>query len=88
MKKIITFYPNKNLKNYLRRNKCQNNIMLNIEKARKTLGWTPTLSAKDAIKNTVEWYKHFYDKDCDMHEFTIKQIEDYEKKYYKENHHE
>ena len=53
-------------------------LMLNIEKAKKVLGWTPTLSAKDAIKNTVEWYRHFYNRDIDMYEFTMNQIKSYE----------
>lgn len=29
-------------------------LMLNIEKAANVLGWTPTLSAKEAIKNTID----------------------------------
>ena len=53
-------------------------LMLNIEKAEKVLNWTPTLTASEAIKNTIEWYKHFYAKDCDMYEFTMKQINKYE----------
>lgn len=53
-------------------------LMLNIEKAEKVLGWTPTMGAEEAIKNTVEWYKHFYNKDIDMYEFTINQISRYE----------
>ena len=53
-------------------------LMLNIEKAEKVLNWTPTLTAKEAIKQTVDWYKHFYAKDFDMYEFTIKQIKKYE----------
>ena len=55
-------------------------LMLNIEKAEKVLGWTPTLTAKEAIKNTIEWYRHFYDKDTDMYEYTIGQIKNYEEK--------
>lgn len=54
-------------------------LMLNIEKAEKVLGWTPTLTANEAIKNTVDWYKHFYAEDCDMCEFTIEQICNYAK---------
>ena len=54
--------------------------MLNIEKAKNTLGWIPTLSAKEAIQNTVEWYKHFYSKDKDMYEFTVNQINSYEER--------
>lgn len=53
-------------------------LMLNIEKAEKVLNWTPTLTAKEAIRNTVEWYKHFYAKDTDIYEFTMKQIKEYE----------
>ena len=52
--------------------------MLNIEKAEQFLGWSPTYSADEAIKKTVEWYKHFYQKDTDMYEYTMKQICDYE----------
>lgn len=53
-------------------------LMLNIEKAKEVLNWTPTLTAKEAIQNTVDWYKHFYNKDIDMYEYTIKQINEYE----------
>lgn len=53
-------------------------LMLNIEKAEMVLGWTPTLTAKEAIKNTIEWYKHFYNKDMDMYEYTLSQINEFE----------
>ena len=51
--------------------------MLNIEKAEKVLGWTPTYTANQAISETVDWYKHFYNKDCDMYELTMAQINKY-----------
>ena len=54
-------------------------LMLNIEKAEKILNWTPTLTAKEAVKNTIDWYKHFYNKNIDMFEFTMQQIEEYER---------
>lgn len=54
-------------------------LMLNIEKANKVLGWTPTLSADSAIRNTIEWYRNFYSKDADMYEYTMKQIDEYER---------
>ena len=54
-------------------------LMLNIEKAEKVLGWIPTYTADEAVKNTIEWYKHFYDNDIDMYEFTMKQIDEYER---------
>lgn len=52
-------------------------LMLNIKKAEKILGWTPTLTANEAINNTIEWYKRFYNKE-EMFEFTINQIKSYE----------
>ena len=55
-----------------------NLLMLNIEKAEKVLGWTPTYTADEAVKNTIEWYKHFYAKDVDMYELTMNQIKEYE----------
>lgn len=55
-----------------------NLLMLNIEKAEKVLGWIPTYTANEAIKKTVEWYKHFYAKNIDMYDFTIEQIKNYE----------
>lgn len=54
-----------------------NLLMLNIEKAKKVLNWVPTYDTDTALKETVEWYKHFYNKDCDMYEYTMKQIEDF-----------
>lgn len=55
-----------------------NLLMLNIEKAEKVLGWTPTYTADESVKNTIEWYKHFYTKDVDMYELTMNQIKEYE----------
>ncbi len=52
-------------------------LMLNIEKAERVLGWTPTFTADEAIKNTIEWYKKFYNNE-QMYEFTIEQIKNYE----------
>lgn len=57
-----------------------NLLMLNIEKAEQVLGWTPTFTTDEAIKHTVEWYKHFYNQDTDMYDFTMKQIEEYKTK--------
>lgn len=55
-----------------------NLLMLNIEKAKNVLGWAPTYKADEAIQATVEWYKRFYSGEK-MLEFTMKQIENYEK---------
>ena len=56
-----------------------NLLMLNIEKAQNILGWVPTYTADMALKETVDWYRHFYNKDIDMYSFTMKQIEQYQK---------
>lgn len=56
-----------------------NLLMLNIEKAERVLGWTPTYTADEAIEKTIEWYKNFYDNDNeDMFGFTLGQIAEYE----------
>jgi len=52
-------------------------LMLNVEKAENVLNWTPTYSADKAIKETIEWYKNFYEGK-EMLNFTINQIKDYE----------
>lgn len=57
-----------------------NLLMLNIEKAKTVLNWTPTYTANEAIKETVEWYKHFYAQDTDMYQYTIQQIKNYSSK--------
>ena len=51
-------------------------LMLDIEKAKSFLNWHPRLSADDAIKNTVEWYKKYYEN-ANIREFSRHQIEDY-----------
>ena len=56
-----------------------NFLLLNIEKARRLLGWTPTYTIKQALAKTAEWYKCFYQKNTDMIKLTIHQINDYEK---------
>ncbi len=52
-------------------------LMLNIEKAQKVLGWTPSLTADEAVRETVEWYKAFYAGNIDMLKFTFVQIKEY-----------
>ena len=54
-----------------------NLLMLNIEKAKRVLGWEPTYSAQEAIAKTAVWYQRFYRGES-MHAFTLEQIHDYE----------
>ncbi|MDR1533704.1 MAG: CDP-glucose 4,6-dehydratase [Planctomycetota bacterium] len=49
-------------------------LSLDIAKAEKVLGWRPTLSGKEAIRRTVDWYKMFYAGEADMAKFTLEQI--------------
>ena len=56
-----------------------NLLMLNINKSKRILNWLPTYDINKTIEETVKWYKHFYKKDVDIYEFTIKQIENFEK---------
>lgn len=53
-----------------------NLLMLNIDKAKDVLGWTPTYTAEQAVEKTVEWYKRFYAGE-NMLEFTLGQIEEF-----------
>ncbi len=55
-------------------------LMLNIDKAKSILNWSPTYSAEAAIKKTVEWYKNFY-QNKEMKEFTVGQIKEFEKDF-------
>ena len=55
-----------------------NLLMLDIEKAKEVLNWTSALSADEAIKNTVEWYKRFY-QGQNILDFSLEQIKNYEK---------
>lgn len=53
-----------------------NLLMLNIDKSKQILGWTPKFNANTAIEKTVEWYRRFYNGE-DIREFTINQIKEY-----------
>ncbi len=37
-----------------------------------------TYNRENYIKKSVAWYKHFYQKDTKMYEFTMEQIKNYE----------
>jgi CDP-glucose 4,6-dehydratase len=52
-------------------------LRLDINRARSHLGWLPRLSLKEAIQNTIEWYRGYYEHK-DMKELSIRQIQNYE----------
>ena len=51
-----------------------NLLMLDVTKAKEILNWEPIYNAHEAIKETVEWYKKFYNNQT-MLDFTLNQIE-------------
>jgi CDP-glucose 4,6-dehydratase len=53
-------------------------LKLNCEKALSDLEWQASLSFKDTIKFTSEWYFNFYKTDRNIFDMTIEQIQDYE----------
>lgn len=55
------------------------NLKLDISKARHYLKWEPTYNSKKAIEKTIQWYKNYYESDVNMYEYTIKQIEEFER---------
>lgn len=49
---------------------------LNIDKAKKILGWQPTLNLKETLDFTLSWYKSFYNKE-NIISITNKQTENF-----------
>ena len=55
-------------------------LKLNCDKALFNLQWQPTLDFKDTVRMTVEWYRHYYQKNTQpMFDFSMSQIEEYTK---------
>jgi CDP-glucose 4,6-dehydratase len=52
-------------------------LKLNIQKAKKELGWKPKWNAEKAIEKTMEWYKESLKIKSDKHSLCVKQIEEY-----------
>ena len=53
-------------------------LKLNCDKALHLLDWRPTLSFKDTMKYTIDWYFEFYkDKNINSFDLCTKQINDY-----------
>lgn len=63
-----------------------NLLKLDISKAKSKLGWRPLYNSNQAIAETVEWYKTYYqDSNINMKKFTINQIKKYVKYAEKSN---
>lgn len=53
-------------------------LRLDISKARQELGWMPAWTIEEALARTVEWFRAYSAKQ-DLRDFTLRQIEDFEK---------
>lgn len=53
-------------------------LLLNTDKAEKVLDWQSKYDIDKAIKETIQWYKNFYENKTDMYNFTVSQIREYE----------
>jgi CDP-glucose 4,6-dehydratase len=57
-----------------------NLLKLDISKAKSYLKWNPAYDVNRAVDKTINWYKNYYEnKDENMYEYTLKQIDEYEK---------
>ena len=54
-------------------------LKLNCDKALFQLKWLPTLSYEKLIEFTGSWYLNFYKEKINMFDFTLSQIDEYEK---------
>jgi len=54
-------------------------LKLCCDKALHMLGWKPILSFEENVAMTSEWYRNFYDGDCDIWALTQRQIAHYER---------
>jgi CDP-glucose 4,6-dehydratase len=78
-KQVLAHYAKGHLKTFRKDNLHEATLlMLDVTKAEKTLGWTPSYTAQEAISKTVVWYKKFYEGNTDMRNFTLQQITDYQ----------
>lgn len=53
-------------------------LSLDITKAHDVLGWSPRWTAQQALEQTLEWYKTYYEEPNEMLQATYKQIESYQ----------
>jgi len=53
------------------------NLSLNIEKARQQLKWQPRWHFEEAVKQTVDWYRHVCQNPASAREMCLKQIKSY-----------
>ena len=78
IKKIILFWGSGNYKTTNKKKYYeQENLQLNIYKAKKILNWKPRLSINKSIKLTVDWYKLILDDKQNYEKVTENQIKEF-----------
>ena len=53
-------------------------LRLNSGKANALLGWKPRADFNKALRETIHWYKEYYDNQSEMNNETLKQIDEFE----------
>ena len=74
---IIKFWGKGNLVSRKNNFYEQENLQLNIDKAKKKLKWKPTYNIKESVKITVEWYYKVLQENISSIEATDTQIKKY-----------
>lgn len=52
-------------------------LSLDITKAHDVLGWSPRWTAQQALEQTLEWYKIYYEEPTEIFRMTLEQIKSY-----------
>ena len=56
-------------------------LKLNCDKANNLLNWEAIFDIDETISYTTNWYKNFYENKVSTYDYTLTQIESYEKKF-------
>ena len=60
-------------------------LRLAIDKALWQLGWRPVWDVREALRQTVRWYRAFYERTECMASFGRRQIEEFEAEFFAES---
>jgi len=53
-------------------------LKLDSSKAKQKLGWYPVWTLTEALKNTADWYRAYYESSCELRELTKHQIKSFQ----------
>jgi CDP-glucose 4,6-dehydratase len=80
IKKAISFWGKGSYEEDLNEHPHEAKLLkLDISKAKKELKWYPVYNVNEAVKNTMEWYKAYYEG-VNMTDFSLNQISRYSNK--------